>query len=88
VEHKLKIGSLFSGYGGLDMAIEEFIDGETVWHVEFDKAPVAFALVPIKSSFSRNRAILLDISLITNAITSISEFVMTDLPTRERAPAR
>jgi DNA (cytosine-5)-methyltransferase 1 len=39
VERKLKIGSLFSGYGGLDMAIEEFIDGETVWHVEFDKAP-------------------------------------------------
>lgn len=36
---KLKIGSLFSGYGGLDLAVEEFTGGETVWHVEFDKAP-------------------------------------------------
>lgn len=38
-KRKLKIGSLFSGYGGLDLAVEEFTGGETVWHVEFDKAP-------------------------------------------------
>jgi DNA (cytosine-5)-methyltransferase 1 len=38
-KRKLKIGSLFSGYGGLDLAVEEFTGGQTVWHVEFDQAP-------------------------------------------------
>jgi len=38
---KLKIGSLFSGYGGLDLAVMNFLDAEVVWHCEFDKAPSA-----------------------------------------------
>jgi DNA (cytosine-5)-methyltransferase 1 len=33
----LTIGSLFSGYGGLDMAVESFFGAETSWFVEFDK---------------------------------------------------
>lgn len=36
---KPRIGSLFSGYGGLDLAAEAFFDATTAWHVEFDKAP-------------------------------------------------
>ena len=34
---RLKIGSLCTGYGGLDMAVEAFFDAETVWCAEFDK---------------------------------------------------
>jgi DNA (cytosine-5)-methyltransferase 1 len=34
----MKIGSLFSGAGGLDMAVEAVFGGETVWHAEIDKA--------------------------------------------------
>jgi DNA (cytosine-5)-methyltransferase 1 len=33
----MKIGSLCTGYGGLDMAVEAFFDAETVWCSEFDK---------------------------------------------------
>jgi DNA (cytosine-5)-methyltransferase 1 len=36
---KLKIGSLFSGYGGLDLAVMKVLDAEVAWHCEFDKAP-------------------------------------------------
>lgn len=36
---KLKIGSLFSGYGGLDLAASRVFDGEVVWHCEWDAAP-------------------------------------------------
>lgn len=36
---RLKIGSLFSGIGGLDLAVEEFFDAETAWHCEFDPEP-------------------------------------------------
>ena len=35
----MKIGSLFSGYGGLDMGVQSVLGGEVVWHVEYDKAP-------------------------------------------------
>lgn len=35
----LRIGSLFSGYGGLDLASEAFFNATTAWHVEFDRAP-------------------------------------------------
>ena len=38
---KLKIGSLFSGYGGLDLAVMNTLDAEVVWHCEWDKAPSA-----------------------------------------------
>ena len=37
----MKIGSLFSGYGGLDMGVRAVIDSEVAWHVEFDAAPSA-----------------------------------------------
>lgn len=35
----LKIGSLFSGYGGLDLAVSSATGGEVVWHCEWDDAP-------------------------------------------------
>lgn len=35
----MKIGSLFSGYGGLDIAVESFFHAETVWHAEWEDAP-------------------------------------------------
>ena len=35
----LKIGSLFSGYGGLDIAVSNVFDAEVVWHCEWDDAP-------------------------------------------------
>lgn len=31
-------GSLFSGYGGLDQAVEAHFGAETIWHCEFDPA--------------------------------------------------
>jgi len=34
----MKIGSLFSGAGGLDMAVEDIFGGNVVWHCEQDKA--------------------------------------------------
>lgn len=33
-----RIGSLFSGYGGLDLAVEEVFDAKTVWVSEFNPA--------------------------------------------------
>ena len=36
---RLRVGSLFSGYGGLDLAVEEVFDGETVWFSECSPAP-------------------------------------------------
>lgn len=35
----LRIGSLFSGVGGLDLAVEQFFDAETVWHCEWEPEP-------------------------------------------------
>ena len=38
----MKIGSLFSGYGGLDRAVQSvFPQAQIAWHCEFDKAPSA-----------------------------------------------
>lgn len=34
-----RIGSLFSGYGGLDMGVQAVIGGSVAWHVEFAEAP-------------------------------------------------
>lgn len=34
-----RIGSLFSGYGGLEMGIMSVLDAEVIWHCEFDAAP-------------------------------------------------
>jgi len=33
----LRVGSLCTGYGGLDMAVEAYFNAETVWTCEFDK---------------------------------------------------
>lgn len=35
----MKIGSLFSGYGGLDMAVQAVTGAEVAWHCEWDDAP-------------------------------------------------
>ena len=35
----LTIGSLFSGYGGLDLAVEQVLDAEPIWFCEWDDAP-------------------------------------------------
>ena len=35
----MKIGSLFSGYGGLDLAVAKVTGAEVVWHCEWDDAP-------------------------------------------------
>lgn len=34
---RLKIGSLCTGYGGLDMAVEAFFNAKTVWTSDYDK---------------------------------------------------
>ena len=36
---RLKIGSLFSGYGGLDLAVMSVLPARVVWHCEWDDAP-------------------------------------------------
>lgn len=36
----LRVGSLFSGYGGLDLAVEHHFDAETIWYSELNE-PVA-----------------------------------------------
>jgi DNA (cytosine-5)-methyltransferase 1 len=35
----MKIGSLFSGYGGLDIAVISVTGAEVAWHCEWDEAP-------------------------------------------------
>lgn len=35
----LRVGSLFSGYGGLDLAVLNIFDAEVVWHCEWDDEP-------------------------------------------------
>jgi len=37
-DQRMRIGSLFSGAGGLDMAVEEVFGGEVIWQCELDKA--------------------------------------------------
>jgi DNA (cytosine-5)-methyltransferase 1 len=44
----LKIGSLCSGYGGLDMAVEAYFNAETVWMCDNDK----YASVVIKERWN------------------------------------
>jgi DNA (cytosine-5)-methyltransferase 1 len=45
----IKIGSLCTGYGGLDMAVEAYFDAEMVWCAEIDK----FASQLIKQRFDK-----------------------------------
>ena len=37
----MRIGSLFSGYGGLDAGVQRALGGSVAWHVEYDKHPSA-----------------------------------------------
>jgi DNA (cytosine-5)-methyltransferase 1 len=37
----LRIGSLFSGYGGLDLAVEQVTGATVAWHCEWESAPSA-----------------------------------------------
>jgi DNA (cytosine-5)-methyltransferase 1 len=37
----MKIGSLFSGYGGLDLAVMNVTGAEVAWHCEWEAAPSA-----------------------------------------------
>lgn len=37
--HSPQIGSTFSGYAGLDIAVARVFNGDTAWHIEFDSAP-------------------------------------------------
>ncbi|MGH3760270.1 DNA cytosine methyltransferase [Actinophytocola sp.] len=39
VVYRPAIGSLFSGYGGLDLAVEHVFGGHTVWYSETERAP-------------------------------------------------
>jgi DNA (cytosine-5)-methyltransferase 1 len=35
----MRIGSLFSGYGGLEMGVQSVVGGSVAWHCEYDAAP-------------------------------------------------
>ena len=48
------IGSLFSGAGGLDMAVQAVFGGDIVWHAEIDKA--ASKVLAHRFPVSRTRA--------------------------------
>lgn len=39
----LRVGSLFSGYGGLDLAVEHVFDAETIWFSEISQPARVFA---------------------------------------------
>ena len=39
ITKRMKIGSLFSGYGGLDLAVAKVTGGQVVWHCEWEDAP-------------------------------------------------
>lgn len=45
----MKIGSLCTGYGGLDMAVEAFFNAETVWTSDYDK----YASIVIKERLNK-----------------------------------
>lgn len=40
VNRPLRVGSLFSGYRGLDLAVEHATGGETIWFSEIDAPPI------------------------------------------------
>ena len=41
---RLKIGSLFSGYGGLDLAVEHVFNAKTVWFSKLNKPDGIFII--------------------------------------------
>lgn len=41
MDPQMRVGSLFSGYGGLDLAVEHVFGARTVWHAEWEDAPSA-----------------------------------------------
>ena len=38
-KREMKLGSLFSGYGGLDLAVSKLTGAEVAWHCEWEDAP-------------------------------------------------
>lgn len=39
IKERKRIGSLFSGYGGLDLAVMDVFDADVAWHCEWEEAP-------------------------------------------------
>jgi len=37
--YRMRIGSFFTGIGGLDIAVEQVFDAEPAWFCEYDPAP-------------------------------------------------
>ncbi|WP_244291067.1 DNA cytosine methyltransferase [Streptomyces subrutilus] len=41
IPHNPRIGSLCSGYGGLDLAVQDVVGGTVVWHCQYDPEDAA-----------------------------------------------
>lgn len=68
----MKIGSLFSGAGGLDMAVEAVFGGRTVWHCEVDPAA--------SKVLAHRRPDVLNLGDITEVNWNALRFHIDDLP--------
>lgn len=76
---KPTIGSLCTGYGGLDLAVSEFFDAETVWTCENDKfaAKVTEARFdcPNLGDLSRTR----ELRILGNGVVPVQAYLALDL---------